>query len=306
MAGEVKLYEHPDFYEAVIAARDHFARPGLTAQLIEKDYYVTEALRIVANDSPRGIIFKGGTSLSKGWDMIQRFSEDIDLFVHPAGLGKNAIDRGLKRIRDAIASHPAPQFCPEESRTFGGVGRNDYFSYRPRFTGVATVAPRVFLEVGTSSGAYPTEARPILSYVAEFLHAAGHSLDAEDETSFEIPLLHFHRTFVEKMFAIHAKVEIFKERGQPIGRFARHYYDLWCLAQQSDVVTMLQAAEYGDIKADYERISLAAFPTGYRRPVGMSFANSDALFPAVDLAAILSAEYDRQCQILCYGPSYLG
>jgi predicted nucleotidyltransferase component of viral defense system len=88
MASQMKLYEHPDFGEAIIAARNHFAQPGLTLQLIEKDYYVTEALRIVANYMPGEVIFKGGTSLSKGWNLIHRFSEDIDLFVNPNNLGK--------------------------------------------------------------------------------------------------------------------------------------------------------------------------------------------------------------------------
>jgi len=62
----VKLFEHPDFYDAVIAAREHFAHLGLTEQFIEKDYYVTEALRIVATRWPSQVIFKGGTSLLKG------------------------------------------------------------------------------------------------------------------------------------------------------------------------------------------------------------------------------------------------
>ena len=64
--------------------------------MIEKDYYVTEALRIIAGASDK-VIFKGGTSLAKGWNLIQRFSEDIDIFLDPAAfdpaLGKRGIDR---------------------------------------------------------------------------------------------------------------------------------------------------------------------------------------------------------------------
>jgi len=48
-------------------------------------------------------------------------------------------------------------------------------------------------------------------------------------------LLHFRRTFVEKMFAIHGKVELFKREGQPIGSYARHYYDLSQLAATDEV-----------------------------------------------------------------------
>jgi hypothetical protein len=77
----------------------------LRAAFIEKDYYVTEALRVIANVAGDKVIFKGGTSLSKGWSLIDRFSEDIDLFLDPLAfepsLGTHGIDRELKNLRDA-------------------------------------------------------------------------------------------------------------------------------------------------------------------------------------------------------------
>jgi predicted nucleotidyltransferase component of viral defense system len=82
MAIQVKLFESPDFYDAIVAATEHFKDSGFTEQLIEKDYYVTEALRIIAAQWPQQVVFKGGTSLSKGWKLINRFSEDLDLFLN--------------------------------------------------------------------------------------------------------------------------------------------------------------------------------------------------------------------------------
>lgn len=67
---------------------------------------------------------------------------------------------------------------------------------------------------------------PLRSYLGQFLQETGVSLGAEDEQPFTMRLLHFRRTFVEKMFAIHAKVEILKRDGRPIGTYARHDYDL--------------------------------------------------------------------------------
>jgi len=65
-----------------------------------------EALRIIAATGPEKIIFKGGTSLSKGWNLIQRFSEDIDIFLDPLAfqptLRKNGIDRLLQTLQSAI------------------------------------------------------------------------------------------------------------------------------------------------------------------------------------------------------------
>jgi predicted nucleotidyltransferase component of viral defense system len=70
----MKLSESPEFRDVIVTAKEYFAQPGLTEQFIEKDYYVSEALRIIATRWPNNVIFKGGTSLSKGWNLIQRFS----------------------------------------------------------------------------------------------------------------------------------------------------------------------------------------------------------------------------------------
>src|SRR6202034_4937902 len=92
------------------------------------------------------------------------------------------------------------------------------------------------------------------SYLGQYLHENKLSLGAEDEGSFPMRLLHFRRTFVEKMFAIHAKIELLKREGQPLGTYARHYYDLFQLAAQPERRAMLMAAEYREIKTDYDRI----------------------------------------------------
>jgi len=93
-------------------------------------------------------------------NLIQRFSEDIDIFHDPRAfrpaLGKNAIDRELKNLRDAVGVHPALTFVAAESQTIGGFGRNDRFSYTQRFGGTGEVANRVLLEAGTASGREPT------------------------------------------------------------------------------------------------------------------------------------------------------
>jgi hypothetical protein len=99
--------------------------------------------------------------------------------------------------------------------------------------------------------------------VGQFLEETGFTLGAEDESPFEMRLLHFRRTFVEKMFAIHAKVEAFKTAGQPLGGYARHYYDLFCLAERPEVLAMLRSDEYAAIKADYDRISREHFSKSY-------------------------------------------
>ena len=159
----------------------------------------------------------------------------------------------------------------------------------------------MFVEAGTASGTQPTERIHLQSYVGQFLQETGVSLGADDEGAFEMRLLHFRRTFVEKMFAIHAKVDTFKKTGREIGGYARHYYDLFCLAERPEVMAMLRSEEYGEIKADYDRVSREHFEKSYVPPPDMSFATSDALFPPAELAAALGAEFEKQCRILCFG-----
>jgi predicted nucleotidyltransferase component of viral defense system len=298
------MFEHPDFRDAVIGAREHFDRFGLTEQFIEKDYYVTEALRIVANQWRTQVIFKGGTSLSKGWKLIERFSEDIDLFLNKQEfdppLGANRIDRELAAIESAVGEHPGLTLEPDSSKRKRGVFRNSYFSYTQQFSGNQAIANRVFLEMGTRSGTYPTQTVQLSSYVAEFLREIGQSLDTEDELPFSMLLLDFRRTFVEKLFAIHSKVVKIQQDGQSIGSYARHYYDLFCLAQKSEVRQMFQTEEYSQIKEDCARISREHFPD-YQPPSAMKFSNSSALFPTGELRQTIAREYEQQCRRLCYG-----
>ena len=151
------------------------------------------------------------------------------------------------------------------------------------------MANRVILESGTASGREPTSQVELRSYLTEYLTAAGISLGAEDETSFSMRLLHFRRTFVEKMFAIHSKVELLKAESRPLGGYARHYYDLFQLSQQPEVLAMLQAEEYSLIQQDYDTISRTHFPKSYFFPDEMSFAKSDAIFPPQELESVLRA-----------------
>lgn len=301
----MRLFEHPDFEQVVLEATDHFAGRGLRPAIIEKDYYVTEALRIIAQTIGEKTIFKGGTSLSKGWNLIDRFSEDIDIFLDPAAfdppLRRRAIDRQLRALRDSLDAHPALTFLPGKSRTIGGFGRSDRFAFSQRFGGPGEVAGHLLVEAGTASGREPAETVELRSYVGEFLADCGLSLDTEDEAAFGMRLLHFRRTFVEKLFAIHGKVELLKRDGRSLGSYARHYYDLFHLAAQPEVGEMITCDEYAAIKADYDAISRAHFDRSYFAPEEMRFAHSDALFPSSELAVTISREYEVHCSQLCFG-----
>jgi len=303
----VRLAEHPEFEQALLRAAE---RLGLSEQFVEKDYYVTEILRIVAARLGEQAMFKGGTSLSKGWGLITRFSEDIDLFVNPERFdprpGKNKMDRILKELSEAVAEHPALTWLREEGETIGGFGRKDLFAYETLFAELPGIRAAVRLEPGIGSGTFPTEVVPITSVVAQFLSEQGAEgfEGVEDLAGFKMTLLHYRRTFVEKMFALHGKVVRLQEEAKPLGRDARHYPDLYVLAGEQEVRAMLASPEYGEIRNDYDEKSLEFFANSYTPPEGLSFAKSPALFPPSSLREQLAREYEEQCKLLFSSGDY--
>lgn len=294
----MNLHEWPDFEQALNAAA---ADAGLDQQFVEKDYWVTAILRIVVDALPGRTIFKGGTSLSKGWGLIDRFSEDIDLFVDPAQfeppLGRNGVTRVLKVLRDRVAAHPGLTLL-EGGNTIKGYSREDTFKYETRYAELPGVPATVRLEPGIQSGRQPTQTIALNSIVASFLIARGQGDVAEDLQPFDMALLHFRRTFIEKLFAIHGKVERLKTEGEALGRDARHYADIHALAGQDEVVAMLDSPEYAELKLDYDRTSRRFFPNSYRPPSDLSFKSSDALFPGTELRAQIEIDYARECGVL--------
>lgn len=289
----MRLHEHPDFRALVARVA---AEQKLPEWWIEKDYYLTEILRTCASSYPEQSVLKGGTSLSKGWALIDRISEDIDVFFDPhstvPSLGKNAVDHAFKVIAEASAQIPGLALINGSTVKRGGSSRTDTFRYEKLFPDLASPAPTIILESGIQSGRRPEEKRRISSYVGRSLEAGGQAELAEDVRGFDMHTMHYTRTFVEKLFTIHGKVQRFLNDGTTIGRDARHYVDLDLLAQRDDVRAMLSGAGYADMRNDYDAISREFYPKTYRPPDDLRFHDSPALFPDDALRRELSRSYE--------------
>lgn len=299
----MRLSEHSDFAAFLTAAA---ADSGLPETFVEKDYWITEILRTIAATLGERAIFKGGTGLSKGWNLLDRFSEDIDLFVDPAAeppLGsKRAIDRTMKKLNGDVSAIDGLEFVRAESRTTGGRGRIDTFRYDSHFPPLEGFPATVRLEPGIQSGRQPTAKVKISSIVGDLLisRGAADELDVEGIEPFEMNLLHFRRTFVEKLFAIHGKVERLEKEGVSLGRDVRHYADLYVLAGRPEVIEMLESAEYEAIRLDYDEKSRTYFPNSYRPPPDLRFTSSNAPFPPDELRARIEPCYEEECRRLFF------
>ena len=239
--------------ERRIACQQVEERMGLQAASVEKDFWVCWTLRELTRLPGVGehLTFKGGTSLSKGWGLIERFSEDIDIVVSRDLLGfggeaspdkapsnkqrRKRLDELRDKCRVWVQETLKPALAARITETLGAQGwrlevdpdADDgqclVFHYPAAFADAAAyVPPRVKIELGARSDDWPDEQREIQPYLSE--HVPGLAEDA----AFPVTTLRAERTFWEKAMLLHE--ETFRPADKPRGiRMSRHYYDLWSL-----------------------------------------------------------------------------
>lgn len=227
----------------------------LQAASVDKDFWVCWVLREISGlqDIGSRITFKGGTSLSKAWGLIERFSEDIDLVVDKDALGfagdaspdrapsgkqrKRRLDDLMAACRGWVQDQLRPALDQGIAKRFGNRkgwrlevdpdaadGQCLLFHYPSAFPAAEAgyVRPIVKIELGARSDDWPSESRTVTPYVAEVLTGA------IPDATFPVSTLAAERTFWEKAMLLHE--ETFRPSDKPRReRMARHYYDVWCL-----------------------------------------------------------------------------
>ena len=216
---------------------------GLPIQAIEKDWWVTLALKAVFQTPyAKYLLFKGGTSLSKSWNLIERFSEDIDLAIDRDILGytgnptnsqikklkKKACEFISNELRDAIEAQLLQSGIPATAfrLTAAEVIDTDkdpqqlILAYDSLLDPVDYIKSEIQIEISGRSLKEPWSNRLVQSLIDTGY--AGQPFTGEP---FEVPTVEPRRTFLEKAFLLH---EEFSKPTEKIrsGRMSRHLYDL--------------------------------------------------------------------------------
>ncbi len=234
-------------------------RLGLPAVSIEKDFWVTWILREMFSLAEWGphLTFKGGTSLSKCWQLIERFSEDIDLVIDRSFLGFHGDTLGnkkLQRLRDACRERIRESLLPAlRDRIAAGLpgqvwslvlatpeedpeGQTLMFRYPTVFPDRSRyIAPLVKIELGARSDTEPHESpriRPMLADVFPDL-----LIGSEVVVRAVAP----RRTFWEKALLLHEETYRPADRRRK-PRMSRHYYDLHRLIEKGVATAALSDA----------------------------------------------------------------
>lgn len=226
------------------SAKDH---PGISQLAIEKDWWVMVTLKALFRTTcADSLIFKGGTSLSKGFQIIERFSEDIDLAISHSFFGIDKTSKSQReRLRKMARVYIHDTLSSELDARLQEMGVSGYrienvthqldkegnlkaidsdkdpsvilLHYDSVVEGsVDYIPPRVKIEISCLSMDEPTEVREIQSYIAD-------SFKEEDETLSSIRTVLPSRTFLEKIILLAEEFQ--KDKPRHV-RMSRHLYDL--------------------------------------------------------------------------------
>ena len=290
------------------------AQVGLPAIAIEKDWWVVHTLSLIFSIkyAPQ-IIFKGGTSLSKGWNLIQRFSEDIDLALNREHLGFTGIlsKADVRRLRRKSYEFITTTFAPELQVAFTQAGFTEVLVkyrevenhdedpliieiYYPKLTEQDTyLKPGVLVEIGSRSLREPNTLRTFGTWVAE-----SYTDSPFADKAITLPVVNPERTFLEKIFLLHEEFQKSPEKMR-VNRLSRHLYDIEKLSNYGyDTIALQNAELYNTIVSHRSRFTPIS---------GVDFANHRpdkiAFIPPVHLQADWEKDYRQMQENMIYSES---
>ena len=213
------LHENKDdFLEAIATVA---AAKGITSQIVEKDYYVTLLLRLLAESLPF-IVFKGGTSLSKCHHVIKRFSEDIDLTID------TKITQGQKAFVKEALQNVTKKLSLQITNIEDIWTRRNYNRYVIHYPSAVSLVDgvtraEIIVETSYKTISYPTKRMHVSNYLGDYFSEYNSALVKDlflDE--FDMKVQQIDRTLADKVFAVCDYC-----LPQRTERNSRHLYDIY-------------------------------------------------------------------------------
>lgn len=276
---------------------------GMNPFAVEKDWWVCRTLEIIFQmPIAKHLVFKGGTSLSKAWRLINRFSEDIDLAIDREffeGFKGDLSKSKITKLRKEAGAYTTGIFFEELQdeflrKGFTGLGFKVIEAkdsdqdprvldiYYPNIMDVDSeyILPRVQLEISCRSLREPFTVKSFGSLVDEF-----YSGKEFVEPLFEVPTVDAERTFLEKVFLLHEEFHRPADKMR-VDRLSRHLYDIYHLTKAGVAVRAISDKEL------YETIVSHRYKFSRVGEVNYNLHNPKTLNPIPPTAVIADWESD--------------
>lgn len=283
--------------------------------VVEKDWWVSNLLNIIfAMPAECRIIFKGGTSLSKAWKLVERFSEDIDISVDPAffGAGESPTKKQMKKLRKASSLFVAEEFAEMLRQGLVTAGLSDFctMEVQPNGEGDKTypeprqicihykslygnqssyVRPTVILEIGARAMIEPVETFVCKSMLAE-------DLNLQDVESKAITTAAPQKTFIEKAFLLHELFSIERDR-LSANRRSRHLYDLERMMDKDFAVNAIKDNDLCGAIQHHRSVYTPVLGVDY----SIDFRQNIVLVPPENIIKDWERDYNAMCLSMIYG-----
>jgi predicted nucleotidyltransferase component of viral defense system len=229
------------FGETIRATSQH---SGIRDVFVEKDYWITLLLFQLANSKYASqMVFKGGTSLSKGYGLINRFSEDVDIAIID---GQNKSGNEVKTIIRAVEKEMAAGLVEKHVEGVSSKGskfRRSIFEY-PSID-PTNFSNTLIVEINSFANPFPFQRLMIQSLIRDFLLKTGNVLIAEQYgiTLFEVNVLSKEQTLLEKLTSL-VRFSFDEDPRQSIASKIRHFYDLYYLMIDADCAMFVRSAQF--------------------------------------------------------------
>ena len=216
---------------------------------VEKDYWICRSLQqMVRSDASHHAIFKGGTSLTKAYNIGARFSEDIDVAIADAHLMsgnqlKTTIRRTAHSMTDGLVEVVKPNYTSK-----GSHYHKAYYAY-PTISDVPTTSAvrsgELLLEINSFANPYPWEMRTIRCFITEFMLLSGNDVFVEqfDMADIEVPVLDCRRTLTEKLVSL-MRCSLADDYLPQMTAKIRHFYDLYYLLHDEACQVYIHSDEF--------------------------------------------------------------
>jgi hypothetical protein len=248
----MKLHTNKELFSTLVTLTARHFR--ITPAFVEKDYCITLIINKLANSSyANNVVFKGGTSLSKGYHLINRFSEDIDIAMIEEKLSGNALKTKIRNIEKEITTD-FTEIVEPNITSKGSMFRKSVFEYPSIISGVLSgnTTKRIIVEINSFANPYPYLQQEITSFIAEFLLGTNQQQEIEEYglQAFSLNVLDKCRTMLEKLVSL-IRFSFSENPTQAIASKIRHFYDLYYLAQDSECWEYVQSSNF---KSDFQEL----------------------------------------------------
>lgn len=244
----MKLHENISLFKDAI--RFTAQEMNLKPEYVEKDYWVTYALFTIYNNKiSEDTVFKGGTALSKCYNLIERFSEDIDLVVlKRQGESNNKLTTKIKLISEVVNA-VLPEVTIEGLTRKMGINRKTAHSYNKEFKGeYGQIRDVIVVEATWLGYSEPYTTQSIASFVGNMMLRNGQTDIAKDNglLPFELLVLAPIRTICEKIMSL-VRFSYSENPIDDLKKKIRHTYDLHQLLKQNEFLKFFQSPAFDEM-----------------------------------------------------------